>query len=55
MALWVTNRERLRRFVEQDLLPAWGLVLLASWFWVKVTDGGELVGPLVGSNLCCIP
>ena len=25
LALWVTNRERHRRFIEAELLPAWGL------------------------------
>jgi hypothetical protein len=47
LALWVTNRERHRRFVKQKLLPAWGLELLAIWFWLKVTDAGELVSRLV--------
>ncbi|KAK9832584.1 hypothetical protein WJX81_001061 [Elliptochloris bilobata] len=46
LALWVTNRERLRRFVEEKLLPAWGLVPVAQWFWVKVTARGVLVTPL---------
>ena len=26
VALWVTNRERIRRYVEETLLPAWGCV-----------------------------
>ena len=30
VALWVTNRERIRRYVEQELLPAWGCVSLTS-------------------------
>lgn len=51
LALWVTNRERHRRFVEQELLPAWGLKHTATWFWLKVTDDGDLVSPLVGSML----
>jgi hypothetical protein len=45
--LWVTNRERLRAFVERELLPAWGLEHAATWHWVKITDGGELVTPMV--------
>lgn len=36
VALWVTNRERLRRFVEQELLPAWGAQHVATWYWLKV-------------------
>lgn len=47
LALWVTNRERLRRFVEAELLPAWGLVPAAQWVWLKVTARGALVTPLV--------
>ena len=49
--LWVTNRERLRRFVEAELLPAWGLVHAAEWFWLKVTARGALVTPLVSLRL----
>lgn len=29
-----------------ELLPAWGLRHLATWHWLKVTDGGEPVGRL---------
>ena len=47
VALWLTNRERHRRFVEQELLPAWGLRAVATWFWIKVADSGALVSPLV--------
>lgn len=47
LALWVTNRERLRAFVERELLPAWGLQHVATWYWVKVTNDGRLVTPLV--------
>jgi hypothetical protein len=47
VAMWVTNREKLRAFVEGTLLPAWGLRHVATWHWLKVTDGGEPVSPLV--------
>lgn len=47
VALWVTNRERLRAFVQAELLPAWGLAPAAEWFWLKVTARGALVTPLV--------
>ena len=53
LALWVTNRERHRRFVDAELLPVWGLRHVATWHWLKVTDGGELVSPLV--LLCAMP
>ena len=36
MALWVTNREKLRGFVEKELFPAWGVSYLATFYWLKV-------------------
>ena len=30
-----------------ELLPGWGLRHLATWHWLKVTDGGQPVGRLV--------
>lgn len=46
IALWMTNRPRLHKFVQQQLLPAWGLQHVATWLWLKVTDAGEAVSPL---------
>lgn len=36
VALWITNREKLRQFAEKELLPAWGVTLSTVWFWLKV-------------------
>ena len=36
VALWVTNREKLRNFVENELFPAWGVRHVATWYWLKV-------------------
>lgn len=36
VALWVTNREKLRDFVEKELFPAWGVTHVATFFWLKV-------------------
>lgn len=47
VALWVTNRERIRRCVDEELLPALGLVCAAKWHWLKLTDEGRPVSPLV--------
>ena len=47
LALWVTNRERHRRFIDAELLPAWGLRHVATLYWLKVTNDGQLVSPLV--------
>jgi len=47
VALWMTNRERLWRFVEAELLPAWGLAPVATWLWLKLADDGRPTTPLV--------
>jgi hypothetical protein len=39
VALWVTNRPRMHRFVREQLLPAWGLQQVATWLWLKVSYG----------------
>lgn len=50
VALWCTNRERLRRFVETDLFSAWGLDPVAEWLWLK-TDAEETpVGGLAATD-----
>lgn len=36
VGLWVTNREKLRSFVEKELFPAWGVAHVATFFWLKV-------------------
>lgn len=36
MALWVTNREKLRVFVEKELFPAWGVTDVSIYYWLKV-------------------
>ncbi|KAF7139146.1 hypothetical protein RHSIM_Rhsim07G0236000 [Rhododendron simsii] len=36
LALWVTNREKLRGFVEKELYPSWGVKYMATLYWLKV-------------------
>lgn len=36
VALWVTNREKLRSFVEKELFATWGVSYAASFHWLKV-------------------
>lgn len=43
VALWVTNREKLRNFVENELFPAWGVTHVATWYWLKVKANGSLI------------
>lgn len=47
VVLWMTNREKLWRFVEQQVLPAWDLHVIATWLWLKVTNAGQPISPVV--------
>ncbi|KAJ8762403.1 hypothetical protein K2173_007563 [Erythroxylum novogranatense] len=46
VCLWVTNREKLRTFVEKELLPAWGVSYMATFYWLKVKADGSLLSDL---------
>ncbi|XP_054820068.1 methyltransferase-like protein 2 isoform X2 [Prosopis cineraria] len=46
VALWVTNREKLRGFVERELFPAWGVSYAATFYWLKVKANGSLISDL---------
>ncbi|KAI3504797.1 hypothetical protein L1887_26516 [Cichorium endivia] len=46
VALWVTNKEKLRVFIEKDLFPKWGVKYLATHYWLKVKADGSLIGEL---------
>ncbi|KAI4354889.1 hypothetical protein L6164_003714 [Bauhinia variegata] len=46
VALWVTNREKLRNFVERELFPAWGVSYVANFFWLKVKPSGSLISDI---------
>ncbi|XP_002510345.2 methyltransferase-like protein 2 isoform X2 [Ricinus communis] len=46
VGLWVTNREKLRSFVEKELFPAWGVSYAACFHWLKVKADGSLVSDL---------
>ncbi|POO03156.1 MT-A70-like [Trema orientale] len=46
VALWVTNREKLRYFVEKELFPAWGVKYVATFYWLKVKADGSLISDL---------
>ncbi|KAL2932976.1 Methyltransferase-like protein 2 [Bienertia sinuspersici] len=43
VALWVTNREKLRNFVENELFPTWGVRYAATLYWLKVKADGSLI------------
>ncbi|KAL6521964.1 hypothetical protein OROMI_031841 [Orobanche minor] len=46
VALWVTNREKLRNFVENELFPKWGVKHAAAFYWLKVKADGFLISEL---------
>ncbi|GMP81207.1 hypothetical protein CsSME_00035995 [Camellia sinensis var. sinensis] len=46
VALWVTNREKLRGFVEKELFPSWGVKYMATLYWLKVKADGLLISEL---------
>ncbi|KAI5076560.1 hypothetical protein GOP47_0008625 [Adiantum capillus-veneris] len=46
IGLWVTNREKLRAFVEDVLFPAWDVDIQATWFWLKINADGCMIGEL---------
>ncbi|KHG14750.1 hypothetical protein F383_18060 [Gossypium arboreum] len=46
VALWVTNREKLRTFIEKELFPAWGVRYVSTFYWLKVKGDGSLISDL---------
>ncbi|XP_043709424.1 methyltransferase-like protein 2 isoform X2 [Telopea speciosissima] len=46
VALWVTNKEKLRVFVEKELFPMWGVRYTAIFYWLKVKVDGSLISDL---------
>ena len=51
LVLWLTNREKLHRFVETELLPKWQLQPLATWYWLKCRADGELISNMVSTSV----
>ncbi|KAK3150771.1 hypothetical protein QOZ80_3AG0237510 [Eleusine coracana subsp. coracana] len=46
VVLWVTNREKLRVFIEKELFPSWGVKDTTTFYWLKVKSDGSLIGDL---------
>ncbi|TYI21089.1 hypothetical protein ES332_A06G013000v1 [Gossypium tomentosum] len=46
VALWVTNREKLRTVIEKELFPAWGVRYVSTIYWLKVKGDGSLISDL---------
>jgi len=43
--IWVTNKQKIMKFVKKTLLKSWGMQYLCDWHWVKVTKSGKPVFP----------
>ncbi|KAI8053970.1 MT-A70-domain-containing protein [Syncephalis plumigaleata] len=46
LCCWITNRPRIRRVLLEKLFPAWGVTLIAEWYWLKITRKGDPILPL---------
>ncbi|KAL0925969.1 hypothetical protein M5K25_004349 [Dendrobium thyrsiflorum] len=46
VVLWMTNRVKLRAFVEQELFPAWGVTDIRTYYWLKIKPDGSLLSEL---------
>lgn len=36
VAVWITNRTKVKKMVIEKLFPTWGLQWVAHWIWLKV-------------------
>lgn len=39
--IWCTNSASHINAVKQDFLPKWGLKLISTWYWLKITKYGK--------------
>ncbi|SPQ97640.1 unnamed protein product (mitochondrion) [Plasmodiophora brassicae] len=46
VAVWVTNDPKLRRFVETELFPSWGVRRCGIWFWLKLSPDFDPVSDI---------
>lgn len=40
----VTHNSAFSTFIKEELFPAWHVEYVTTWYWLKVTDHGEMVG-----------
>lgn len=50
IAVWITNRPRILKFMMEKLFPSWNAQLLAKIHWLKVARSGEPVVPLSSTH-----
>ncbi|CAB4023679.1 methyltransferase 4 isoform X1 [Paramuricea clavata] len=50
VVVWVTNKQKYRKFVIEELFPSWSCNLIGEWYWVKLTRKGEMVFDLESTH-----
>ena len=50
--VWVTNKQKLLRYVKETLFPLWSVQLLTQWYWLKV---GLYEFSFSGNTECSFP
>lgn len=50
IALWCTNKPSQHTFITEKLLPAWGFVVVAKWYWIKV---GNITNHWCAADFIC--
>ena len=43
--IWVTNKQKIMKWVKETLFKKWGVTFITEWHWVKLTTAGEPVFP----------
>jgi hypothetical protein len=39
VAVWITNKDKIKKIVVEKLFAAWDLELVGHWYWLKVRKG----------------
>jgi N6-adenosine-specific RNA methylase IME4 len=45
VAIWVSNNPKIQKFVKEKYFKSLNITLIEEWYWIKVTQSGELVVP----------
>lgn len=45
IAIWVSNNPKIQSFIKEKYFKSLNITLLEEWYWIKVTESGELVVP----------
>ena len=50
IVVWVTNKQKIMKFVKDEVFKKWGFKYLTEWHWVKVTKTGKPVFPFESTH-----